>query len=85
MGIGGDIKRRKFLSVLERICNKYGLDLTGGGRHPYRVKCIQTNEVYPIPAGHKTINKRIVKDFGKWLERNNVCGFDEFERHCSSL
>ncbi len=85
MGIGGDIKTKKFLKIVQRIAAQAAIEIKPGGRHNYKVLCIHTGNSYPLPANHPTINKYIVKSFGKWLEENKVCSFEEFEKQCRSI
>ena len=85
MGIGGDIKTKKFLKVVHKIAARSAIEVRQGGNHNYKVECLYTGESYPLPANHPTVNKHIVKAFGKWLTKNDVCSFEEFEKYCKSL
>lgn len=85
MGIGGDIKTGKFLRIVRRIASRSAIEINPGGKHNYKVECILTGKSYPLPANHPVINKHIVRSFGKWLEENEVCTYEEFVRYCKSL
>ncbi len=77
---GGDVRVKKFMRLLRRVVSLYGLELSEGGNHNYKLKCPTTSDVYPIPCSHKFINKYIVTDLGKWLEKNDICTRDDYER-----
>lgn len=72
-------KSKKFLRILTKLQNKFGVEVSGGGRHPIKVTSIYTNETYPIPCGHTEININIVKHFVSWLVKNKVCTKKEFD------
>jgi hypothetical protein len=75
----GDVKSSRFLRMLKRLENRKGIFVKSGGKHCVRVECIHNSQAYPIPANHPTINKHIVKDFQEWLEKNDICGKEEFD------
>lgn len=74
----GDIKTKKFKNVLKWIGGLDGVEIGKGGNHTVKVHCIHNGNKYPLPASHKTINKHIVKDFGKWLEKNEICLMEDY-------
>lgn len=77
----GDVKRKRMLSLLMWLANYKGVSVESAGKHNHKVECLHNGETYPIPSSHPVINKHIVKDFQEWLERNDVCTKDEFDRH----
>jgi hypothetical protein len=85
MGFDGDIKTSKFLKVVRKLVSRSALELSNGGKHNWKVKCIYSGETYPLPANHRIINKHLVHDFGKWLEKNQICTYDEYRELCGSL
>lgn len=81
MGLNGDQKTQKVLRILQKIANKSDLEITPGGKHNYKLKCIHTGNTYPLPANHRKFNKFLVREVGKWLERNDICTFEEYEKY----
>lgn len=71
-------KSKVFKTILKKLENRYGLEISQGGKHNLRVTSIETNETYPIPCNHKEINVHIIKDFVHWLGVNKVCSKKEF-------
>lgn len=74
-----DVKNKKMKNLLKKLQNQTDIEIFQGGRHNTKVSCIHTGESYPIPNSHRYINKHIVKDFMKWLVRNEVCTKKEFD------
>lgn len=74
----GTIKRKKFLRLLKRIEGYGDIHIKQGTKH-LKVESVYTGSVYPIPVGHREINKYIVRDFKRWLVENNIRGAGEIE------
>ncbi len=81
MGTYADIKSKQMVRLLNWLAGHKSILLTGGGNHPYKVTCIHNGKSYPIPAGHSTMNKNIVKHFMEWLVENDICTKQEFDDH----
>ncbi len=80
MGGYANIKIKKFYNFLEWLKNHKPVEVISGGKHVVKIRCIATNEVYPLPLSHKVINKHIIKSFRDWLIKNDVCTQEEFDR-----
>ncbi len=74
----GDVKSKRVKIFLRWLGNNSDIEIESGGKHPYKVKCIHTGSVYPLPLGHKDINKHTLKGFVDWLVRNDICSEQEF-------
>jgi len=72
-------KAKRFTKILYKLKNKFGVELVRGGKH-IKVTCIETNESYPIPCSHNIVNVHIIKDFVRWLEKNDVCTKEQFDQ-----
>lgn len=80
MGEYANIKYKKFKKgILRWLENRDGVRIESGGKHNIKVSCIHTGNLYPIPKDHNEINKHIVKDFMKWLVKNEICTEEEFD------
>ncbi|OGY45914.1 MAG: hypothetical protein A3J65_02030 [Candidatus Buchananbacteria bacterium RIFCSPHIGHO2_02_FULL_45_11b] len=80
MGHYANVKSKKFIRFLKALANKNpDLELSGGGRHPYKLACIHNGESIPIPSGHAEINKHIVKDIKDYLVEWGICSEEYFD------
>ncbi len=75
----GDVKRKKVIKLLAWLKNSKGIETFEGGRHK-KVRAIETQECFPIPCSHPTIDKNILKEFCKWLVKNKICTKQEFDK-----
>ena len=75
-----NVKTKRFIRFLRALANKNpDLELSGGGKHPYKLTCIHNGESIPIPASHREIDKFIVKDVMKCLVRWEICTKEYFD------
>jgi hypothetical protein len=80
MGQYANVSSKKIYNFLKWLGNNKMVDVTVGGKHPAKVVCNKNGEVYPLPIGHREINKHIVRAFMEWLVKNEVCTKEEFDR-----
>jgi hypothetical protein len=79
MGSYANIKSRRFLRFISWLGKNKKVYILPGGKHNYKVTCIQSGDSFPIPSSHGEINKHIVKDFKSWLTERNICSAAEYE------
>lgn len=75
----GDVKRRKIINVLKWLKNSKGVEVDSGSRHTL-IKTIETQDKFPVPTAHPTVNKHIVKDLAEFLVKNKICTKKEFDK-----
>lgn len=78
MGLLGETKRKKLLRILEKIANRTDLEILTGGKHNYKLKVIHNGCTYPLSANHPKVKSGGVNAIGKWLEKNDVCTYEEY-------
>jgi len=80
MGEYANVKYKKFKKgILKWLEKKDDIRVESGGKHHIKVCCIHNGESFTVPKRHNEIDKFIVKDFMKWLVKNEVCTKDEFD------
>lgn len=81
MGQYANVNSKQLIRLVKWLGNHKNIDVLTGGKHPTKVTCVNTGQTFPLPAGHRVMNKNIVKAFKDWLVKNNVCSEEEFNEH----
>ncbi len=79
MGEYANVKSKQFVRTLKKLVRKYKVELADGGNHNYVITCIHNAKSYPIASSHREMNKHIVKNFGEWLVKNEVCTKEQYD------
>ncbi len=80
MGQYANVTSQRMYQFLKWLGNHKEVDVLVGGRHPTKVTCHKNRETYPLPLGHGSVNKHIVKHFMEWLVKNQICTVEEFDQ-----
>ncbi|OGY31369.1 MAG: hypothetical protein A3C02_03600 [Candidatus Andersenbacteria bacterium RIFCSPHIGHO2_02_FULL_45_11] len=67
------------MNLLKGLISTGEVAIEPGARHT-KIEHIRSGDVYPVPTGHRVINKHIVKAFQKWLASKGVCTKEEFDK-----
>ena len=75
------IKTSKFKKgVLKWLKNTKKIKIASSGKH-HKIHCNHNGESFPLPLSHREINRYLVKNFARWLEKNEICTKEEFNSH----
>jgi len=72
-----DVKTQKMYAALRGL---KGISIEVGGKENMKIVCLSNYNKYPLPSKHPKIKQAMVEKFAKWLEQNNVCSRDEFQK-----
>lgn len=74
-----NIKTRKVLKFLGWLKNNKGVEIIDGKEH-LNVKCIHNGCKFPLPCSHKEVKWVLIREFKKWLVKNEICTVEEIRR-----
>lgn len=80
MGEYANVRSKRLIKCLKHFTRiSSDLELTGGGKHQYKLTYVHNGEVLPISSSHREMNRFIVKNIMEHLVKWGICTKEEFD------